>query len=214
MENTGTLSNSINNLDDGSSESSMESPGPEGVESVSVEEIQQSLDAKTQEAQSFQDKYLRLAAEFENYKRLALRDQREHVRFANEGLLKELLPALDNLERAIRSGQQNPNGASLLQGIELTLKQALEILGKFGVRQISSVGQPFDPACHQAVARVESDQVPADSVVEEYQRGYYLHDRVLRAAMVSVASTASPVSSSQEQQDLTTESGKGPEEQP
>ena len=211
MENTEELSNPINNLDSETAASSTEGAAPAGAESVTLEEIQKTLEAKTQEVQSLQDKYLRLAAEFENYKRLALRDQREHVRFGNEGLLKELLPMIDNLERAICSSRQTPNGDALLQGIELTLKQALEILEQFGVRQMTTVGEPFDPACHQAVARVESDKVPADSVVEEYQRGYYLHDRVLRAAMVSVATASS---SRQEQDDSTAESREGTEEQP
>ncbi len=210
------MSNAINSLDSDSSESSEESPAPDGTEPVStepvsVEEIQKSLEAKTQEAQGLQDKYLRLAAEFEKYKRLAQRDQREHIRFGNEGLLKELLPVIDNLERAIRSSQQDANGAALLQGIELTLKHALEAMGKFGVRQMTSVGEPFDPARHQAVVRVESDRVPEDSVVEEYQRGYYVHERVLRPAMVSVAVSAS---TPQEQNGTTGEPAEGSEEKP
>ena len=137
--------------------------------------------------QELQDKYLRLAAEFENYKRRALRDQRDHVRFANEGLLKELVPILDNLQRAIQASKEQHESERLVQGVELTLKQFLETLMKFGVRPIESVGKPFDPALHQAVARVESADAPENTVLEEYQKGYLLHDRVLRAAMVAVA---------------------------
>lgn len=136
---------------------------------------------------ALQDKYLRLAAEFDNYKRLSQREQRDYARFVNEGLLKELLPIIDNLERAVRSSKENQGRDGLIQGVELILKQFAETLAKCGVRPIASVGQAFDPSCHQAVARVESNTVPAGSVVEEFQRGYYLHDRILRPAMVTVS---------------------------
>lgn len=142
-----------------------------------------------EEIKALQDKYLRLAAEFDNYKRVSQREQRDYARFANESLLKELLPIIDNLERAVRSSKENQGRDGLIQGVELTLKQFAETLAKFGVRPIASVGQAFDPSRHQAVARVESNTVPAGSVVEEFQRGYYLHDRILRPAMVTVAAT-------------------------
>src|SRR5581483_965092 len=105
-------------------------------------------------------------------------------------LLKELLPILDNLERAIKASREASQAGSktegLIQGVELTLKQFGEMLSKFGVQPITSVGQVFDPARHQAVARVESDHLPSNTVAEEYQKGYLLHERVLRPAMVSV----------------------------
>ena len=160
-----------------------------GTEPESFEEIKQSLAAKTDEFKALQDKYLRLAAEFDNYKRLSQREQRDYARFANEGILKDLLPIIDNLERAVRSSKDKQGRDGLIQGVQLTLKQFIEVLAKFGVRPIPSVGQPFDPSCHEAVARVESNTVPAGSVVEEFQRGYYLHDRILRPAMVTVSAT-------------------------
>lgn len=163
------------------------SPASEEGESGVLQETKQAPDAKPDEAQALQDKYLRLAAEFENYKRLAQRDQREYSRFANESILKELLPIVDNLERAIRSSKESPTPDGLIQGVELTLKQFLETLGKFGVRQVTSVGEAFDPSRHQAVAHVESKDTSENTVAEEYQRGYLLHDRILRAAMVAVA---------------------------
>ena len=153
---------------------------------------------KQDEQQELQDKYLRLAAEFENYKRRAQRDQREYVQFAIEGLLKELLPIVDNLERAIQASKEQRESEVLVQGVELTLKQFLETLMRFGVRQIDSVGNPFDPALHQAVARVESRTAPDNTVVEEYQKGYLLHDRVLRAAMVAVAVAPAPADGQQD----------------
>jgi len=174
--------NTIDNLDDESTpDSSLES----GESSESA--LQKSLAAKSEELNAFNDKYLRQAAEFDNYKRLAQRDQREQIKFGNEQLLKELLPTVDNLERAIKAAKSDRSNESLMQGVDLTLKQLVTVLGRFGVQAIDTVGKPFDPSAHQAVASVPSDSVPVEHVVEEFQRGYRLHDRILRAAMVTVS---------------------------
>ncbi len=156
---------------------------PEGEAS-----LQEALAAKDRDYQALNDKYMRLAAEFENYKRLSLRDQREQIRYGNEQLVKELLPVVDNLERAIKAAKDSASNDALVQGVELTLKQLHGTLSKFGVQTIEAVGQPFDPSAHQAVSQVASDTVPAQHVAEEYQRGYRLHDRTIRAAMVAVSS--------------------------
>jgi molecular chaperone GrpE len=140
-----------------------------------------------EELQIYQDKYIRLAAEFENYKRRAQRDQSDAIRYANEGLLKNLLSTLDNLERAIQCGKDAGASGALLEGVELTHKQFLETVEKLGVRQVSSTGSLFDPNMHQAVAQVESETAEPNTVVEEFQKGYFLHDRILRPAMVTVA---------------------------
>ena len=152
--------------------------------------LQQALDAKSDECNALNDKYLRLAAEFDNYKRLAQRDQREQIKFGNEQILKELLPVVDNLERAIKSSRGAVPVDALTLGVELTLKQLIGALTKFGVTAVNSVGQTFDPATQQAVAQVPSDTVPENHVVEEYQKGYLLQDRILRAAMVTVSTGA------------------------
>ncbi|NGZ95907.1 MAG: nucleotide exchange factor GrpE [Nitrospira sp. WS110] len=143
---------------------------------------------KAEEYQSLNNKYLRLAAEFDNYKRLSQRDQRDQIRFGNEQLLKELLSVVDNMERAIKAARTNGGDAALVQGVELTLKQLSGILAKFGVQAIDTAGQDFDPSAHQAVSYGPSDDVPANKVLDEFQKGYRLHDRILRAAMVSVSS--------------------------
>jgi molecular chaperone GrpE len=150
---------------------------------------QDALAAKIEECQSLNDRYVRLAAEFENYKRLSQRDQRDQIRYGNEQILKELLPVVDNMERAIKAATDSAgNGSALIQGVDLTLKQLVGALGKFGVQAIESVGQPFDPTLHQAVSQIPSDAVPEQHVAAEYQKGYRLHDRILRAAMVGVSS--------------------------
>ena len=146
--------------------------------------------ARDGELKTLNDKYLRLAAEFDNYKRLAQRDQRDQIRFGNEQLLKELLPVVDNLERAIKAAKDSKTAQGLVQGVDLTLKQLESVLSKFGVQSIPTMGQRFDPSGHQAVASVPSTQVPDQHVVEEFQRGYRLHDRILRPAMVTVSSGA------------------------
>ena len=174
--------NTIENLD-------TPSPGdcPATEETGLVQELQQALAAKAEEAKGLNDKYLRLAAEFDNYKRLSQRDQRDQIRFGNERLLKELLPVVDNLERAIKASQNGGSSDVLIQGVDLTLKQLTGTLTRFQVIPVETVGQLFDPATHQAVTSVASEKVPERHVVDEFQRGYLLHDRILRAAMVSVS---------------------------
>jgi molecular chaperone GrpE len=161
-----------------------DSPATEADSSVHEE-----LASKAEEEyKALNNKYLRLAAEFENYKRLSQRDQREQIRFGNEQLLKELLPVVDNMERAIKAARTNAGDSALVQGVELTLKQLSGILAKFGVQAVETTGQDFDPSAHQAVSYGPSNDVPANKVLDEFQKGYRLHDRILRAAMVSVSS--------------------------
>ena len=167
-------------------------PLSEGVSPVTeedshLEKLQQALATKAEEVKGLNDKYLRLAAEFDNYKRLIQRDQRDQIRFGNEQLLKELLPVVDNLERAIKASRNGGGSDVLIQGVDLTLKQLEGALMRFHVTPVETVGQPFDPATHQAVVSVASEKVPEQHVVDEFQRGYRLHDRMLRAAMVSVS---------------------------
>jgi len=159
-------------------------------QSNQVTELQQALAAKTEECQGLNDRYLRLAAEFENYKRLVQRDQRDQIRYGSEQIFKELLPVVDSLERAVKAAKHNGNNnnkESLVQGVDLTLKQLMGVLTKFGVQPVATVAQPFDPSAHHAVTSVASPQLAKNHVVEEFQRGYRLHDRILRAAMVSVS---------------------------
>jgi molecular chaperone GrpE len=150
-------------------------------------ELQFALAEKTDKLTELNDKYLRLAAELDNYKRLAQRDQRDQIRFGNEQLLKELLPVVDNLERAIKSAREGGGSDVLIQGVDLTLKQLTGALTRFHVVPVETVGRPFDPSTHQAITSVTSETVPKQHVVDEFQRGYLLHDRILRPAMVSVS---------------------------
>jgi molecular chaperone GrpE len=174
-------SNTFSDLEDTENGKSQADPLAEGAD------LEQALAAKAEEAKTFQDKYLRLAAEFENFKRLAQKQKQEYSQFANESLLKELLPIVDNLERALKCVREGRTTDGLVQGVELTLKQFTETLARFGVRPINSLGVPFDPTRHQAVAQQASNTAAENTIIEEYQKGYQLHDRILRAAMVVVA---------------------------
>lgn len=149
--------------------------------------LRQQLAAKEQEAKDIYDRYLRQVAETENFKKRNARERDDAIRFANEMLLKDLLPVIDNLERAIAHAASGENGKPLVEGVEMVLKGFLDVLSKFGVSQIIAVGQPFDPSKHEAIAQVVSDSHDPNVVIEELHRGYMFRDRLLRAALVSVA---------------------------
>lgn len=149
------------------------------------------LDARDRECAEAKDRYLRLAAEFENYKKRAQRDQVDYTRFAAEKIIKELLPVVDNLERAVAHARSAGADASIVDGVDLTVRQFLDVLQKFGCVPIEAVGKPFDPTFHQALSQVESADHEADTVLEEAQRGYLLHGRLLRPSLVTVSKKSS-----------------------
>ncbi len=154
------------------------------------EKLQRQLDAKALEAKENYDRLLRQAAEMENFKKRAAREKADAIRYGNESLVKDLLPALDNLERALDYAKGGGNGKPLLEGIEMVLKSLVETLGKHGVTPISAVGERFDPGKHEAIAQIESREHDPNTVVQEHQKGYYLLDRLLRPAQVIVAKPA------------------------
>lgn len=143
-----------------------------------------SLEAEKQE---LQEKLLRLAADFDNYKKRMIREREASFKYAEEGLLKELLPSIDNLERALSHQNDTDDVKGMRDGVELTLKGLLATTAKFGLTPIDSVGQPFDPNFHEALVMEESSEVPPQSVVREFEKGYFYKDRLLRAAKVVVA---------------------------
>jgi molecular chaperone GrpE len=168
---------------------STDSPGEEVEQSPPSPEEKDSA-ATVDELKAVQDRYLRLAAEFENYKKRAQKEQAEYTKYANERLLKDMLTVLDNLQRALRHAQQPGDTNGLVQGVELTCKHYIETLSRYGLREIPSVGLPFDPAVHQAVALVDAKEgQEPNTIVAEHEKGYYLYDRVLRPAMVTVAAS-------------------------
>jgi molecular chaperone GrpE len=151
------------------------------------ETLRRQLEAKELEAKENHDRLLRQAAELENYKKRMAREKADSIRYANESLVKDLLPVLDNLERALEHAKGGGNGKPLLEGIDMVLKSFLESLAKHGVSQISAVGETFDPNKHEAIAQVASREHRPNTVVQEHDKGYYLLDRLLRPARVIVA---------------------------
>jgi molecular chaperone GrpE len=154
------------------------------------EPLEDRLAAAQNEAKENYDRLLRVSAEFDNYKKRAAREANEYRKFANESLLRELLPVIDSLERALEVPSDAQNEAALREGIELTLRQIYKLLENFGTLPIQAEGLPFDPACHQAILQEPSDQAPENTVIRQMQKGYTIHDRLLRPAMVVVAKAA------------------------
>jgi len=159
---------------------------PKGLGEVA--ELRQKLEEKTKEAEENYARLLRLAADMENLKKRQERERADLLQFANENLVKELLPVVDNLERALAHGRQLEAPQALLEGIEMVHQGFLKALDRFGVTAHDSLGQQFDPAFHNAMMQEEAPDVPDGSVIKELQKGYLMNQRLLRPAMVVVAS--------------------------
>ncbi len=140
----------------------------------------QEIEALKQERDGLYDRLLRKQAEFENYKKRMDREKAEYLQFASAEIMKELLNVLDSFELAIRNAAADP-------GFGLIYKQFQDTLGRFGVKPIEAKGQRFDPHFHQAVATQATNEVEENTVIEEMRKGYVLHGRLLRPAMVSVS---------------------------
>ena len=158
----------------------------DGARSESLEER---LEVAEKKAQEDHDRLLRVMADFENYKKRMEREMNDYRKYANESLVKEILPIIDSLEKALEvSNHQNENSfGSLREGVEMTRKGLLTGLEKFGVVPITSLDEPFDPNYHQAVMQEESATHSENTVVQELQKGYLIGDRLLRPAMVVVS---------------------------
>jgi molecular chaperone GrpE len=158
-----------------------------GTEPLSVEELQRRLAEKEKEVAELKDKYLRALADSENARKRIRQQADESIRVQRENLLRELLPIVDNLERAVDAARGGGNGKPIVEGVEMTLRSMLDFLKAQGVQPLSAVGQPFDPSRHEAVDQVQSERHTPNTVVDEFHRGYLIGDRVLRPARVSVA---------------------------
>lgn len=156
--------------------------------------LRDELEAARGEAARNWDLYLRGQADMENYRKRAQREKEDLARFANEGILRDLLPVIDNLERAVEHAGEEEKSGSLIQGVEMTLGQFRKVLEKSGVRAICALGEPFDPALHEAMGQIETSTAPPNAVAQELQKGYLLNDRLLRPSLVMVAK-APPASS-------------------
>ena len=180
-------------------QSDQELETPEEVDSEETEELElekspeEQLAAAQAESNELRDKVLRVAAEFENYKKRMVRERTAMLKYSGVSIFRELLPVVDNLERAVEQGvvdgvEAEKNLEALLEGVALTLKSLRNTLEKFEVKVVESIGEPFDPAIQEALTMEASDTVPANHVSGEFEKGYHYKDRLLRAARVIVSS--------------------------
>ncbi len=151
-----------------------------------VKAVKEELKSTDKETGEYLDYLKRLKAEFENYKRRSQKERERIVSWSNEDLIKQFLPVLDDLERAVDSSQQSKNLASLMEGMRMILDQLKAILQKQGLQEIQAKGEEFDPHFHEALMSVDLAEYPDNLVVEEMRKGYKLNNKILRPAMVKV----------------------------
>ena len=178
-------------------EEALESGDEVILEDEESEELEKSPEEQLEDARAesaeLRDRVLRLAAEFENYKKRMERERSAMLKYSGESIFRELLPVVDNLERAVEQGvvggvEAEKNLEALIEGVELTLKSLRSTLEKFEVKPIASIGEPFDPTIQEALTMEASETIPANHVLGEFEKGYYYKDRLLRAARVIVSS--------------------------
>ena len=159
----------------------------EEIQQEGVKDMAAALEEAMNKLQASEDRVLRIAADFENSKKRLEREREISLKYAEENILKELLPGIDNIERAMDQGKEANNMESLLEGLELTRNGLLATLEKYGVAPIDSIGKPFDPNIHEALAMEETDEMEPNMVLREFQRGYIYRDRLLRPSKVVVS---------------------------
>jgi len=167
-------------LADAHSHKEQEAETEKDVSSVTVDALRAELDQA-------KERILRCQAELDNYRKRAAREMDEHHRYANIGLIRELLPVLDNVQRAIEAAEKSADGSGLLDGVKLVAQQLQGVLGRHHCVKIEALGAPFDPHLHHAILQQPSDEYPANTVIMVTQEGYQLHDRVVRPSQVIVS---------------------------
>jgi molecular chaperone GrpE len=174
------------------------SNGDHGEEpEIKVRELQEHNQDLAEENSCLKDQLLRKAADFENFRKRMLREKEDGIRYANSALLMDIVPIIDDFERAIQAAAETADFPSFHQGVAMIEKQLVSILERnWSLKRFISLGEEFDPEKHQAIAIEETDKYEAAIILEDYQKGYYLQDRVLRPSKVKVAKPISPGESS------------------
>jgi molecular chaperone GrpE len=162
---------------------------PSSAELAATSEVPQisQLDAAKAEVLRLKEQWMRVAADFDNFRKRTRRDIEDARKAGREELLKELLPVFDNLDRAIQSASRAKDVKAVSDGLSMVLKQFESVLGRIGITRVKTTGTAFDPSVHEAIQQVETDEHPVGTVVAEVQPGYVHGDRLVRAAMVVVA---------------------------
>jgi len=176
--------------DEGCRESEHEEHKKKKRKEDALEDLKANLEGKEKEIEELKEKLLYHQADFDNFKKLKAKEKQEVLRFGNETLIKELLPVIDNLERAIEHAGKTEEAKAIAEGVALTLNGFLKVLEKFDVSRVEAKGKKFDPNLHEAVYQEESEQVEPGTVIAEFQKGYLMDGRLLRPSMVSVAKMA------------------------
>jgi len=180
-----------------------------GEEEISeMEKLQNEINALKEEVNQWKDKFLRKMAEFENYKKRVAEDQLQLVKYSNEKLIKDLLPVIDDFERALTFSKEELKNNSVLQGIEMIYNKLMKILSDYGLKKIDAMNQPFDFNYHEALLQVPKDGVEPLTIIEEVEKGYLLNDKVIRHSKVIVASESSLQSSPNDNQNNNNEEVK------
>lgn len=151
-----------------------------------IEELEQERDELQEKRDEFEDRMMRAAADLENFRKRAKREKKELKKYGAKPLLEDLIQNIDNLERALEHADSS-NEQNIIEGVEMVLRQLHSNLEKHGIEQFDSEGEDFDPEQHEAIQQVETTEHETGTIVDEFQKGYFLHDRLLRPAMVSVA---------------------------
>ena len=167
--------------------STRQTPAPKQSRPATWNRCGAQLADKDKEIAELKDKYLRTLAESENARKRIRQQSEESVRIQREAILRDLLPIIDNLERAVEAARSGTDAKTIVDGVEMTVRALIDFLRAQGVTPLQSVGQAFDPNRHEAVDHVASEAHPANTVVDEFHRGYLIGERVLRPARVSVA---------------------------
>ncbi|OPY72815.1 MAG: heat shock protein GrpE [Syntrophorhabdus sp. PtaU1.Bin058] len=152
-----------------------------------VEELKRALEEKEEVIKSLQEKMLYMQAEFENYKKLKIKEKEDTLKFGNEVLVKELLPVVDNLEMALDHTEKTEDYKGIYEGVRITLNAFLKVLEKAGVTRIEAAGKKFDPNLHEAFYQEEKEDMEPDTVISEFQKGYLLNNRLVRPSRVIVS---------------------------
>lgn len=162
--------------------------------STELRELKDLYEQKVKELEDQSEPFQRLQADFENFRRRSLKEKQESLRFGHQNIVKDLLSAVDNLERALEHGAQAAGGdvKGILDGVELVHREVLGALAKHGVKEIEAEGQIFDPAVHEAMGQVPNTEVPPNTVLHVLQKGYVIHDRMLRPSRVMVSREPTP----------------------
>jgi molecular chaperone GrpE len=159
---------------------------------------QPDIDSLNRSLAELNDKYVRLYADFENFKKVTARNRKELLRYSNEEIMRDLLTVIDHLELALQHSLENTDSTSLSQGVDMTLKELISILQKHGLSHIDALNRPFDPNVHHAMSQIESEDVDENTVIEEFRKGYMYKERVLRAALVGVSTKRAKTNETEE----------------